>query len=129
MSENLPVGSNILQVSANDADEGSNAKITYSINRKQSDKEELFKIDANNGLLTVNKILSFERQSVHEIVVVARDGGEVPQETSAFITVRLTASSNDLNLSRSPSAIPKTSTGELYKIFVKYTSPKVKRSR
>ena len=27
---------------------------------------------------------------VHEIVVVARDGGEVPQETSAFITVRLT---------------------------------------
>ena len=67
MSENLPIGSNILQVSANDADEGSNAKITYSINRKQSDKNELFKIDANNGLLTVNKILNFERQTVHEI--------------------------------------------------------------
>ena len=30
---------------------------------------------------------------VHEIVVVARDGGEVPQETSAFITVRLTDAS------------------------------------
>ncbi len=52
----------------------------------------MFKIDATTGLLSVNKILSFERQAVHEIVVVATDGGEVPQETSAFITVRLTPS-------------------------------------
>ena len=120
VSENLPIGSSVLKVSANDADEGSNARITYSINRKQSDKSELFKIDANNGLLTVNKILSFERQTVHEIVVVARDGGEVPQETSAFITVRLTASSGGL---RPPSVIPsKTSlTGsELSKLKVMY---------
>ena len=66
----------------------------------------MFSIDAQNGLLTVNKNLNYERQSVHEIVVVARDGGEVPQETSAFITVRLT---NDL---KAPSAVPKTSTGQ-----------------
>ena len=106
MSETLPIGSSVLQVYANDADKGVNAQVTYSINRRQSDKESMFKIDAQNGLLTVNKNLNYERQSVHEIVVVARDGGEVPQETSAFITVRLT---NDL---RAPSAVPKTSTGQ-----------------
>ena len=36
---------------------------------------------------------SISLPKVHEIVVVARDGGEVPQETSAFITVRLTDAS------------------------------------
>ena len=51
----------------------------------------------------------------YSIVVVARDGGEVPQETSAFITVRLTVS-NDL---RPPSVIPTTST-ELSKLEIIY---------
>ena len=46
---------------------------------------------------------------------MARDGGEVPQETSAFITVRLTVS-NDL---RPPSVIPTTST-ELSKLEIIY---------
>ena len=116
MSESLPVGSSVLKVYANDADVGKNAKITYSINRRQSDRDSLFDIDPQNGLLSVNKILSYDRQSVHEIVVVAKDGGEVPQETSAFITVRLTAS----NSLRSPSAtVHKTSTS-LPKLKVKY---------
>ena len=106
VSESLPIGSSVLKVYANDADVGKNAKITYSINRRQSDKDGLFDIDPQKGLLSVNKILSYDRQSVHEIVVVAKDGGEVPQETSAFITVRLTAS----NSFRAPSAVPKTST-------------------
>lgn len=116
MSERLPVGSSVLQVSAADADEGNNAQITYSINRRQSDKDALFTIDATSGLLTVNKDLSFERQGVHEIVVVARDGGEVSQETSAFITVRLTAS-NDL---RAPTSVLKTSTAVQSKLKLKY---------
>ena len=116
MSENLPIGSSVLQVYANDADQGANAQVTYSINRRQSDKDSMFNIDPSNGLLTVNKQLSYERQSVHEIVVVARDGGEVPQETSAFITVRLT---NDLTPG-APSAVLKTKLDQLAKLKLKY---------
>ena len=52
----------------------------------------------------MNKNLNFERQKAHEIVVVARDGGEVPQETSAFITVRLTASTSN-GFPSAPSAV------------------------
>jgi protocadherin-16/23 len=63
--------------------------VTYSINRRQSDRDRHFDIDSQTGLLTLAKKLDFERQNVHEIVIVARDGGEVPQETSAFITVRV----------------------------------------
>ena len=116
VSENLPIGSSVLQVYANDADQGANAQVTYSINRRQSDKDSMFNIDPSNGLLTVNKQLSYERQSVHEIVVVARDGGEVPQETSAFITVRLT---NDLTPG-APSAVLKTKLDQLAKLKLKY---------
>ena len=116
MSENLPIGSSVLQVYANDADQGANAQVTYSINRRQSDKDSMFNIDPANGLLTVNKKLSYERQSVHEIVVVARDGGEVPQETSAFITVRLT---NDLTIPGAPSAVAKPN-DQLAKLKLKY---------
>ena len=118
VSEGLPVGSSVLKVYASDADVDKNAKITYSINRRQSDKEALFTIDSSNGLLTVNKILNYERTPVHEIVVVAKDGGDVPQETSAFITVRLTAAGGSLIRTPSP-AVPTTSTF-LPRLKVKY---------
>ena len=120
----MPIGSSVLKVYANDADVGKNAKITYSINRRQSDKDSLFDIDPQNGLLSVNKILNFDRQSVHEIVVVAKDGGEVPQETSAFITVRLTASADNPFSSGahpgSSAVLPKTSTSLSKKLKVNY---------
>ena len=61
--------------------QGDNSRVTYSINRRQSDRDRHFDIDSQTGLLTLAKKLDFERQNVHEIVIVARDGGEVPQET------------------------------------------------
>ena len=72
--------------------------MTYSINRRQSDRDRHFDIDSQTGLLTLAKKLDFERQNVHEIVIVARDGGEVPQETSAFITVRVSALGENQNV-------------------------------
>ena len=48
-----------------------------------------FSIEPTTGLITLARKLNFEQARVHEIVVVARDGGEVPQETSAFVTVRV----------------------------------------
>ena len=71
-------------------DLGPNGDVTYSINRRQSDNQELFAIDTLSGLLTVNKRLDFESKDQHELVVVAKDNGDVPQETTAFITVKIT---------------------------------------
>ena len=90
-SEDTPIGERVLKVSATDADaKGSpNSRITYSINRKQSDLNRTFSIEPTTGLITLARKLNFEQARVHEIVVVARDGGEVPQETSAFVTVRV----------------------------------------
>ena len=88
--ENATVGTGVVTVAASDPDLGNNGQVTYSINRRQSDTGELFTIDEFSGLLSVNKRLDFESKDSHELVVVATDRGEVAQETTAFITVRIT---------------------------------------
>ncbi len=94
----LSVGDRVARVRAGDADDGPNGQVRYSINRRQSsDHLGIFAVDENTGVLTLQKPLeNLERlQQVHEIVVVARDGGEVAQESSAFVTVRLTSGGGD----------------------------------
>ncbi|XP_045495363.1 protein dachsous [Colias croceus] len=88
--ENATVGTAVLKVFATDSDAGENGFIEYSINRRQSDKENMFKIDPNTGEITVNKALDFETKELHELVVVARDKGAQPLETTAFVSIRVT---------------------------------------
>lgn len=88
--ENATVGTSVLQVYAKDADDDRNGLVTYSINRRQSDKDQMFRIDPQTGLIVVNKLLDFETKELHELVVVARDNGEQPLETTAFVSIRVT---------------------------------------
>ena len=109
--DDAQVGSSVIKVTATDADEGSNGAIKYLINRKQSDKKHTFNINENTGLIVLAKNVDFEQQRVHEIVVVARDGGEVPQETSAFVTVRVNQGHSDpFNFPPPPSPVPPITT-------------------
>lgn len=88
--ENATVSSPVLAVNATDADIGENGRIEYSINRRQSDREEMFRIDPDTGMVYVNKALDFESRERHELVVVARDRGAQPLEASAFVSVHVT---------------------------------------
>ncbi|XP_075225232.1 protein dachsous-like [Lycorma delicatula] len=88
--ENTTVGTSVLQVFATDTDAGENGQIEYSINRRQSDRDGMFRIDASTGLIAVNKPLDFETKEVHELVVVAKDRGAQPLETTAFVSIRVT---------------------------------------
>lgn len=88
--ENATIGTSVLQVFASDADTSDNGMIKYSINRRQSDKDQMFRIDAKSGLIAVNKPLDFETKELHELVVVATDNGEQPLETTAFVSIRVT---------------------------------------
>lgn len=90
IAENSTVGTPVLAVNASDADIGVNGKIEYSINRRQSDREEMFRIDGETGMVYVNKILDFESKERHELVIVARDRGAQPLEASAFLSVQVT---------------------------------------
>lgn len=88
--ENATVGTSVLRVYATDADAGMNGQIEYAINRRQSDRGEMFRIDPETGLIAVNKVLDFETKELHELVVVARDRGLQPLETTAFVSIRVT---------------------------------------
>ena len=88
--ENATVGTPILMVNATDLDAGDNCKIEYSINRRQSDREEMFRVDPETGMVYVNKPLDFESKERHELVIVARDRGAQPLEASTFVSVHVT---------------------------------------
>lgn len=88
--ENATVGTTVLQVFAIDSDSGDNGQVEYSINRRQSDKDSMFKIDSTTGLIAVNKPLDFETKELHELVIVAKDHGLQPLETTAFVSIRVT---------------------------------------
>ncbi|XP_067622961.1 protein dachsous [Eurosta solidaginis] len=94
--ENATLGTIVLQVFATDTDADENGLVEYSINRRQSDKEQMFRIDAQTGLISVNKPLDFETRELHELVVVAKDHGEQPLETTAFVSIRVTDVNDNL---------------------------------
>lgn len=88
--ENATIGTKVLQVYASDNDAFNNGLIEFSINRRQSDREQMFQIDSKTGIISVNKPLDFETKELHELVVVARDHGEQPLETTAFVSISVT---------------------------------------
>lgn len=88
--ENATVGTTVLQVFATDSDSSENGQVEYSINRRQSDRDNMFRIDPTSGFIAVNKPLDFETKELHELVIVARDHGLQPLETTAFVSIKVT---------------------------------------
>lgn len=88
--ENATVGTTVLQVYATDNDAGENGQVEYSINRRQSDRDSMFRIDSTTGIISVNKPLDFETKELHELVIVSKDHGLQPLETTAFVSISVT---------------------------------------
>ncbi|KAM4554689.1 protocadherin beta-15-like [Odontesthes bonariensis] len=86
--ENQPVGTFVMKVTAQDIDDGSNAKIVYHVT-KDTNLELLsfLTINTDTGELFTSRQFDYE-QSVHfKIKVTARDGGEPPHSTTCAINV------------------------------------------
>ncbi|KAJ8247784.1 hypothetical protein GJAV_G00250290 [Gymnothorax javanicus] len=74
--ENSPLGSLLIDLNATDADEGTNGKIVYSFSGHVSPKIlETFRINSENGYLTLIKAVDFETTTSYEIDVQAQDLG------------------------------------------------------
>lgn len=87
--EHAPVLSFVCQVHATDLDLGNNGQITYEINRRQSDPNEVFSINETTGVVYLNKLLDFETQAFHELIISARDNGAQPEYSSTFVGVKV----------------------------------------
>ncbi|XP_054244955.1 protocadherin gamma-B5-like [Indicator indicator] len=72
--DSLP-GSTVLNISATDADAGTNARITYGFGETLAKVLQKFVVDAESGTITLQEALDFEDTRSLSLAVEARDGG------------------------------------------------------
>lgn len=89
VNEDAPVMSAVCVVHATDLDLGDNGRITYEINRRQSDPNEVFAINETTGVVYLNKPLDFETQAFHELIISAKDNGGQPEYSSTYVGVKV----------------------------------------
>ncbi|NXX34765.1 PCDGH protein, partial [Nicator chloris] len=75
LREDAPPGLTVLNVSASDADAGTNAHITYGFGETPAKVLQKFIIEAETGTITLKESLDFEETRGYTLLVEARDGG------------------------------------------------------
>ncbi|XP_057205172.1 protocadherin gamma-A11-like isoform X8 [Triplophysa rosa] len=113
VAENAAKGSVVLQVSATDADQGTNKDVTYSFSESSSSVIDIFTIDPTGGDIIVTGILDFEKNKKYELNVVATDRGGLTD--TAKVMVEITDVNDNapvINLISFSSPIPENSAPE-----------------
>eukprot|EP00066_Takifugu_rubripes_P030712 XP_011619978.1 PREDICTED: protocadherin Fat 2-like [Takifugu rubripes] len=95
LAENMPAGTTVIQVTANDPDTESNGLVTYSLEalpeEKEADVLEMFSIDGESGWITTTQEADCEAAGVYRFSVVATDhGSSVKLSSSVLVEVRVT---------------------------------------
>uniref|UniRef100_A0A3B4YN16 Cadherin domain-containing protein n=1 Tax=Seriola lalandi dorsalis TaxID=1841481 RepID=A0A3B4YN16_SERLL len=85
--ENAAEGTNIVTVSATDADSGSNGHITFSISNVKSNIADLLSIDQVSGVLSVSGPIDFEKDKKFELRIDAKDQGGLTDSSKVIIEV------------------------------------------
>lgn len=90
VSEDRPVGSTVVVISASDEDTGENARITYVM----EDNVPQFAIDPDTGAITTRTELDYEDQASYTLAIVARDNG-IPQKSDTTYVEIMVQDAND----------------------------------
>ncbi|NXH92379.1 PCDG7 protein, partial [Edolisoma coerulescens] len=85
--EDVPVGSTLVSLTAADADEGLNGQVKYSLKAITEKASNIFHLDVESGMITLEKSLDFEEGDYYELEVQARDGGGLYNIAKVAITV------------------------------------------
>ncbi|KAM4746949.1 protocadherin-1 isoform 2-T2 [Rhinophrynus dorsalis] len=90
LPENSPMGHTVLQVKANDSDQGANAEIDYSFHQPSDLVRRLLHLDRSTGVITVQGLVDREDVGTLRFSVIAKDKGSNPKSarTQVTITVR-----------------------------------------
>ncbi|XP_056136488.1 protocadherin alpha-3-like [Lampris incognitus] len=88
--ENLAIGTTVIVLSAQDADEGLNSEIEYSLRSKGQDHIlDLFQIDPKTGAITIKGKIDFEESPAFEIHAQASDKGNPPMSAHCKVLVEV----------------------------------------
>ncbi|KAM4732195.1 protocadherin beta-16-like [Anableps anableps] len=88
LTENSPTGTVVASVTASDADQGSNSKITYSIKNTQANIRKIFEINKENGKVSLIGNIDFEKNKHFEIIVGATDEGGLTDSCKLIVEVQ-----------------------------------------
>ena len=89
--EDLPVGTLVTIIKAEDLDAGRNGRISYSLSYGTEDK---FDIDEDTGVIRIIERLDFENQQIYNISAVAEDGGGLM--SACFVNIEIMDVNEDL---------------------------------
>ena len=93
VKENLPPGASVLTVSAVDNDDGSNAKVGYSI--VSGNNGDAFHINATTGKITTTKMLNHKSEAKFNLNVTATDSGSPARHSSCVAIVMVIGANNN----------------------------------
>ncbi|XP_054872518.1 protocadherin gamma-A5-like [Amphiprion ocellaris] len=88
VTENSPKGTVVATVTASDADQGSNSKITYSITNTLDDVRKVFDVNEENGEVTLIGNIDFEQSRNYQINVLASDEGGLTDSCKLIVDVQ-----------------------------------------
>ncbi|XP_042636631.1 protocadherin gamma-B6-like [Orycteropus afer afer] len=87
LSENLPPGTSMIQVTATDQDEGINAEINYYFRSTTQSTRHMFSLDEKTGMIKNNRSLDFEDVQRYTMEVEAKDGGGLSTQCKVIIEI------------------------------------------
>ena len=95
VSEDIPVRTQILKLSASDADDDLNGKISFHFSSRTSEKvKSMFQINETSGELRSLKLLDYEHDTKYQFLVEVKDFGSPPLSSQASVTINV-ADAND----------------------------------
>ncbi|XP_066128851.1 protocadherin gamma-A8 isoform X2 [Saccopteryx bilineata] len=85
--ENVPPGTQLLTVRANDPDEGANGEVAYKFWKISEKQSLLFQLNENTGEISTAKSLDYEECAFYEMEIQAEDVGALMGRTKVLISV------------------------------------------
>uniref|UniRef100_UPI003D9C8391 protocadherin 1 gamma 2 precursor n=1 Tax=Danio rerio TaxID=7955 RepID=UPI003D9C8391 len=87
LAENTPSGTDIIRVSATDADEGPNGEVTYEFSRISDKTAKLFSIDKTTGQILVKGEIDYESEKNYELGIQAKDASGLASIAKVIIDI------------------------------------------
>nr|XP_015801080.2 protocadherin beta-15 [Nothobranchius furzeri] len=90
LSENVPIGTAVIQVNATDLDSGSNGEVLYSFSKSVNQNLlNLFEINHGTGEITVKNLVDYEEKDKYELEIQASDRGFAPLTTEKSVKIKV----------------------------------------
>ncbi|XP_029367999.1 protocadherin beta-16-like [Echeneis naucrates] len=122
--ETASKGTILSTVSAIDADEGSNGKVSYAITNTLDDVPDLFRIDEDSGVVTLTGGLDYEKTQHYEIHVQAGDDGGLTDSCKIIVEVTDTNDNHpSINIMSKTNSISENSKAETVVTIFKVQDP------